>query len=497
MIQARGITKRYPGVTALDGVDFSVSGGEVVGLVGENGAGKSTLIKVLGGLAQPDAGELSLHGEVVRIANAAAATRYGIGVIHQELNNLDNLDVAGNVFLGREPRKLGFLIDRAELVRRTEVFLRQLGMDVDPRTPLSHLSIAQQQMVEIAKALSLEAKILIMDEPTSSLTAGETERLMRVVEELRGHGVGIVYVSHRLGEVKRLSDRVVALRDGKNAGDLTREQISADSMVRLMVGRDVVRAAGSGRTAGAPQLSVKDLRTRRYPDHRVSFDVREGEIVGLAGLVGAGRSEVVRAIFGVDDRLGGEVTLGGQPLPGGSPGKTIARGLYLAPEDRRREGLVTSMNVRENVTLPALDGYAKLGLIEGGREAAISNTMRERLRIKAPTVESTVRGLSGGNQQKVVLAKWLAMQPKCLIFDEPTRGIDIGARSEIYDLMRSLADGGVAILMVSSDMEEVLAMSDRVLVMQEGRLAGELTRDQASEEAVMELAIGRAEVKLG
>jgi ribose transport system ATP-binding protein len=492
MLEARALTKRYPGVTALDQVNFSVDSGEVVALIGENGAGKSTLIKILGGLVQPDSGEILVNGASVHITNVASATALGVGVIHQELSNLTNLDVAGNVFLGREPRKFGFLIDRKEMERRTREYLKPLGLEVEPDSLLSGLSIARQQMVEIAKALSLEAKYLIMDEPTSSLTAGETAQLLKVIEDLRAHGVGVVYVSHRLDEVKYIADRAIAFRDGKNAGALTKAELTTENMVRLMVGRDIERQAWRGFVAQEPRLVVQGLRTRRFPSKEITFTVGKGEIVGIAGLVGAGRSEVAQAIFGVDPRLSGTVTLDGQPIPADSPKASIDAGLYLAPEDRRKEGLITSMAVRENITLAGLNLYANKGFIQNGKEQAVATTMREKLRIKAPSVESIVRGLSGGNQQKVVLAKWLSLSPKCLIFDEPTRGIDVGARAEIYDLMRALAAEGVAILMISSDMEEVLGLSDRVVVMHEGTLSGILPRDQATEESIMLLAVKSA-----
>lgn len=490
MIEARGITKRYPGVVALENVDFSVGAGEVVGLIGENGAGKSTMIKVLGGLTAPDAGEIRVDGNLVTIRSSAEATRLGIGVIHQELNNLDNLDVAGNVLLGREPRRLG-LIDRPECARRASAFLRRLGLDIPPGTPLRRLSIAQQQMVEIAKALSLEARVLIMDEPTSSLTAAETACLMEVVEDLRTQGVGIVYVSHRLGEVTRLADRVVAFRDGRNAGTLAKREIETQAMVRLMVGRDIERERARSFESKPARLVVKDLITARYPQSEVSIVVGAGEIVGLAGLVGAGRSELARAIYGVDPRLGGSVSLDGKALPPRRPDASIRAGLFLAPEDRRKEGLVTLMSVQQNVTLPSLPQYARAGWVRGSAEREAAQQMRDRLGIKTPRLDAAVRNLSGGNQQKVVLAKWLAMSPRCLIVDEPTRGIDIGARSEIYGLLRNLAREGVAILMISSDMEEVLGLSDRIVVMHEGRVTGQVCSTDASEEAVMSLAVNR------
>jgi ribose transport system ATP-binding protein len=492
MLEARALTKRYPGVTALSEVDFSVGPGEVVALIGENGAGKSTMIKILGGLVQPDGGEILWNGQPIHLSSVGVATGLGIGVIHQELSNLTNLDVAGNVFLGREPRMLGCLIDRREMARKTREYLQPLGLDLSPDFPLSELSIARQQMVEIAKALSLEAKILIMDEPTSSLTSGETAQLLKVIEDLRARGVGIVYVSHRLDEVKAIADRAVAFRDGKNAGTLAKSEITTENMVRLMVGRDIQRESSRGFVATESRLVVNGLRTKRFPHREISFTVGRGEIVGIAGLVGAGRSEVAQAIFGVDDRVEGTVELDGEMLPPGSPRAAIDRGLYLAPEDRRKEGLITGMTIRENITLPGMARYVSNGLVQSKKENKIALEMRERLRIKAPTVESEVRGLSGGNQQKVVLAKWLSLNPKVLVFDEPTRGIDIGARAEIYDLMRSLASEGVAILMISSDMEEVLGLSDRVVVMHEGSLAGVLSRDGASEEAIMRLAVGSA-----
>lgn len=488
MLEASAIVKKFPGVTALGGVDFSVGPGEVVALLGENGAGKSTLIKCLGGLQQPDEGTISVDGHPVRINSASEATRLGIGLIHQELNNLDNLDIAGNVFLGREPRRFG-IIQRRKMAEQTREHLHALGLDVSPDAPLRGLSIAQQQLVEIAKALSLNAKYLIMDEPTSSLTAGETARLLQVIAELRSKGVGIVYVSHRLDEVKICADRAVVFRDGKNAGSLDKDNLTTENMVRLMVGRDVARETGRPYEVREPRLVVRGLRTKRFPQHEISFEVGRGEIVGISGLVGAGRTEVAQSIFGVHPRVAGEVTLDGVVVPSGSPSAAIRRGLYLAPEDRRHEGVLTTMTVRENITLPAMERYSNVGLISRPKECAISETMKERLRIKTPNIEAAVRGLSGGNQQKVVLAKWLSLEPKALIFDEPTRGIDIGARSEIYGLMRGLAEAGTAILMISSDMEEVLGLSDRIVVMREGRLTGVLTRDEASEEAVMRLAV--------
>jgi ribose transport system ATP-binding protein len=476
ILEMRGISKRFPGVVALEKVDLEVYPGEVVALIGENGAGKSTLMKILGGVHQPDEGEVLIDGRPARIHSVSDAIALRIGFIHQELNVLDNLDVAGNIFLGREPRRGGLLglIDRKKLYADAEVYLKRLGLNLPGRTPLGTLSIAQQQLVEIAKTLSQNARILIMDEPTSSLTLSETERLIGVVKDLRAQGVSIIYISHRLGEVKELADRVVALRDGRNAGRLAREEVTHDRMVKMMVGRDIESFYASGGGAeGRSRFGVRALRTRRYPQHAVTFDLREGEILGLAGLVGAGRTEVAQAVFGVEPPAGGSVVLGGEEVSIRSPRDAIRRGIYLIPEDRRRCGLIVDDLIRKNVTLPALDRYATAGIV--------------------PSVEVRAGNLSGGNQQKVVLAKWLSLEPKVLIFDEPTRGIDVGAKAEIYELMRRLAAEGVAVLMISSDMEEVLGVSDRVAVMHEGRLTGILEREQCTEEAVMRLAVGHTD----
>ena len=495
ILQMRGISKRFPGVVALDRVDLEVYHGEAVALIGENGAGKSTLMKILGGVYQPDEGEILIEGQAVTIRSVADAIRLRIGFIHQELNVLDNLDVASNVFLGREPVRGGplRLVDRGKMYAEADAYLRRLGLDVSGRTPLARLSIAQRQLVEIAKALSQEARILIMDEPTSSLTLTETERLIEVVKDLRSHGVSVIYISHRLGEVEELADRVVGLRDGRNAGQLAREEISHDRMVKMMVGRDIESFyAGPEGAARETFFEVHALRTRRYPQRAVSFELRRGEILGFAGLVGAGRSELAQAIFGVEPPLGGALSLGGQMLRIRSPQDAISHGIYLVPEDRRRSGLIVEEVIRKNVTLPALwQRYSSAGLVRSEEERRVAVEYCKRLNVKSPSVEVRAGNLSGGNQQKVVLAKWLSLEPKVLIFDEPTRGIDVGAKAEIYDLMRRLAEQGVAIIMISSDMEEILGVSDRVAVMHEGRLTGVLEREQCSEEAIMRLAVGQ------
>ncbi|HQZ96155.1 MAG TPA: sugar ABC transporter ATP-binding protein [Pyrinomonadaceae bacterium] len=493
ILEMQGIGKRFPGVIALGGVDFSVRPGEVVALAGENGAGKSTLMKILGGVYQPDDGKIFVDGKEVAIRSVSDASLHGIGFVHQELNVLDNLTAAENVYLGREPKQFGFLVDRAKLNADAEVFLKRLGLDIPGKTPLRELSIAQQQMVELAKALSLNARILIMDEPTSSLTLTETERLLEVIKDLRNQGVSIIYISHRLGEIKEIADRVVVLRDGKNAGVLERDEISHDAIVKMMVGRDIERhnrAQNSNETSES--ISVKNLRTRRYPNNAISFEVRKGEILGFAGLVGAGRSDAAQAIFGVDVPVSGTVHIDDKVIRISSANDAIRNGIFLIPEDRRNSGLILDIPIRENITLPALSRYSSSGLVSKAAETTKAKEMCERLNVKAPSVESKAANLSGGNQQKVVLAKWLSLEPKLLIFDEPTRGIDVGAKSEIYQLMRDLAKSGVAIVMISSDMEEVIGESDRVAVMHEGSITGILDREDASEEAIMRLAVGHA-----
>lgn len=486
------ISKRFPGVLALDSVDLSVYPGEVVALAGENGAGKSTLMKILGGVYIPDDGSISVNGEEVVISSVSDAAANGIGFVHQELNVLDNLTVAENVFLGREPRSFRFLIDRKKLNTDTEVYLKRLGLDVPARTPLRELSIARQQMVEIAKALSLNARIVIMDEPTSSLTLTETDSLLEVIKELRREGVSVIYISHRLGEIKQIADRVVVLRDGKNAGILERDEISHDSIVKLMVGRDIERFYKPAATSDpTPFAGIQNLRTRRYPECSNSFEVRKGEILGFAGLVGAGRSETAQAIFGVDTAVSKSVSLDGQLVDINSARDAIRNGIYLVPEDRRIAGLIVDVPIRANITLPALSRYASAGLVSRDRESKKAVEMCDKLGVKAPSAETNASNLSGGNQQKVVLAKWLSLNPRLLIFDEPTRGIDVGAKAEIYELMRNLAKSGVAIMMISSDMEEILGESDRIAVMHEGTIKGILNRENASEEAIMKLAVGQ------
>jgi ribose transport system ATP-binding protein len=493
LLELKSITKRFPGVLALSNVSFTVGQAEVVALIGENGAGKSTLMKTLGGVHQPDEGDIFFDGKKVAITKVADAIALGIGFVHQELNVLDNLDVAANIFLGREPLVGGplRLVDQRRMWTESEVYLKRLGLAISPKKSVGELSIAQQQMVEIAKALSQNARVIIMDEPTSSLTLSETDRLLATIKELRTSGVSVIYISHRLGEIEQIADRAVALRDGRNAGELGKVDIKHEKMVSLMVGRKLEDLFVKGQGLQEPgYVQIEGLRTAFRPHYRISFDVARGEILGFAGLVGAGRSEMAQALFGVEPRLEGIIRLGGKELQIRNAREGIAAGIFLVPEDRRRTGLVTSMTIRENITLPGLKRYSPGMLIRRALEEEVSKREVVSLRVKTPSIETLAMNLSGGNQQKVVLGKWLSLTPKLMIFDEPTRGIDVGAKSEIYRLMRELADRGVAIIM-SSDMEEVLGVSDRIAVMHEGNITGILLRKQFSEKAIMHLATGR------
>lgn len=493
LLEVQQVSKQFPGVKALSGVDLTIGPGEVLAVIGENGAGKSTLMKILAGVQEPDTGQIRIDGRDVRIDSCRAAMDLGVVLIHQELNLADNLDVGANIFLGREPKRFG-LIDRATIRRQSQQYLEMIGLDVSPDTIVNQLTIGRQQMVEIAKALSVNARVLIMDEPTSSLSSGESERLFEVVKDLRSKGVSVIYISHRLGEVRELADRVTVLRDGQNAGNLDRGEINHDNMVRLMVGRDVSQFyARREHEKGDVLLQVRDLVTPTWPQHRLSFEVAAGEIVGVAGLVGAGRTEMLRVLFGIDSALGGEIHIEGKRATMSHAADAIGMGLALVPEDRKQHGLVTEMTVRANIGLAGLRrNQLPCGFVNQGRENEDTASMIDKMRIRTPGPEQIAQFLSGGNQQKVVIGKWLALGPKLLLLDEPTRGIDVGAKQEIYTLMEKLAEDGMGILFVSSEMEEILGMSDRTLVMHEGKITGELSRAELSEQSVMQLATGRS-----
>jgi ribose transport system ATP-binding protein len=495
-LEVTAARKQFPGVLALDGVSLALAPGEVLAVVGENGAGKSTLMKIVAGVYTPDAGEVKLDGRPVRFTGPADALAAGVNLIHQELNLAENLTVTDNLFLGSEITRGWFLRALAGGPMRVKAaaLLARVGLSAERASArVEMLPPGEKQLVEIARALGSAVRVLIMDEPTSSLTQKETEQLYTVIDTLKAAGVSVLYISHRLAEVKRVADRVVVLRDGRNAGELARADITHDNMVRLMVGRDLkqfypkVHRTGTG---GAPVLSLKGVRFASGPEAPATLEVRAGEILGMAGLVGAGRTELSEAVFGVRPRVAGELLLENKPVRIGSPADAIAAGILLVPEDRRLHGLILPESVGFNLSLPNLDRLGSLLGVKRGAEGELHRTWIERLRIKTPGAGQPVGLLSGGNQQKVVYGKWLARAPRVLILDEPTRGVDVGAKAEIYALLDELAGKGVAVWMITSDMEELLGMSDRVVVMHEGRVAGELSGAQLTEEAVMRLATG-------
>jgi ribose transport system ATP-binding protein len=491
--QLTDIAKSFAGVHAVQGVNFSVSRGEVIGLVGENGAGKSTLMKVIGGVIEPSSGTLEIDGVQRRSLSVLESMGAGIAFVHQELNLFENLDVASNVYIGREPLYGGplRLVNRKKLYADVQPLLDRLGVDFKPETMVSDMSIAQRQLLEIVKALSLNSRLVIMDEPTSSLTLIETDRLLNVVAGLKASGVSVIFISHRLNELTQCADRVVVMRDGRVVGELGKGEITHGAMIRLMIGRDlkslyVPPAAAPGKHV----LEIRAAQTKTYPNREVSIGVRRGEILGLAGLVGAGRTELARAIFGIDPLLAGQIVVDGEDVHISAPREAISQGIYLVPEDRKRCGLLLDVSIAENIALPNMHACSSTGLVNDSIVVANAERQKERLHIRAPSVAHEGGSLSGGNQQKVVLAKWLAMNPRVLICDEPTRGVDVGAKSELYEMLRKLADAGVAILMISSDMEEVIGVSDRIAVMHEGVISGFLERAEFSEHNVLQLAVG-------
>jgi ABC-type sugar transport system ATPase subunit len=489
LLVMRGIDKSYPGVHALRGVDLELHAGEVLALLGENGAGKSTLIKVLAGAVPPDAGTIRIAGRDRVLRTPADARAAGVAVIYQEFNLVPTLSVAENLFLGREAGRLGW-VRRGDERRQARALLDRLGMAIDPAARCRDLSIGQQQAVEIAKALALDARILVMDEPTAALTTREVEKLFAVIRDLKAHGLGIVYVSHRLAEIEALADRVTVLRDGRRVATLPRAEAPRDRLIELMVGRRIDQEFPPRQVAVGPRRLVVRQLTRGDKVRDVSFDVRGGEIVALTGLVGSGRTETARLLFGADRPDAGTIELDGRPIAPRDPRDAIRAGVCLLTEDRKAQGLVLGQSVRENFALPNLPRLSRLGFVRRRAERARLQHYVSALRIRLPGGEEPVRNLSGGNQQKVVLAKWLQANCEVVLFDEPTRGIDVGAKVEIYQLMNELAGQGKAILMISSELPEVLGMADRVLVMHEGRLTGEITDvKNATQEQIMRLAV--------
>jgi ABC-type sugar transport system ATPase subunit len=493
MIAFESITKRFGGVTALDGVSFSIERGECHALMGENGAGKSTLGKILAGIHRPDAGQVRLDGQPLLLHSPRDAVRAGIGMVHQELAFCPDLTVAENLCLGQYPRRARWFTDRRAMQQRARQLLKEIGVEMDVTRPMRALTTGQEQLVQIAAAVATGARILVFDEPTSSLSEAESRHLFDRIAQLKARGVTMIYVSHRLPEVLQLCDRISVLRDGRYVGTLPRAEATQDKIVHMMIGRSLAEYFPHhlGAAPGPVKLRVRHLRSPgKFED--ISFDVRAGEIVGFAGLVGSGRSELARAIFGLDPHVTGAVEIEGQPLRPGHVRAAMRLGLGLVPEDRKRQGLVLMMSCRRNFSLVILDRLRRWGLLNHRQEAAEASQLFSRLRVKTASLEAPVSSLSGGNQQKVVIAKWLARKPDVLIVDEPTRGVDVGAKAEIHALIDELAAQGAAVLLISSELPEVINLSTRILVMRGGRQVGELSREQATQETVMRLMAGIA-----
>src|SRR3954463_13695520 len=491
-LEFNSITKRFPGVRALDGVSFSIERGTCHALIGENGAGKSTLGKILAGVQTADGGELKMDGKEIAPANPLAARDLGIAMVHQELAFCPNLSVAENLCLGDLPRRGGF-VDRVALREKARAMLATIGSTIDPDAIIGTLSTGQEQLVQIAAAVGTGAKVLVMDEPSSSLSASETHELFRLVRELKGRGITMIYVSHRLEELFALCDHITVLRDGKHVATEKISDTTPHRVVTQMIGRELLIQTPSHltREPGPCRLAVTGLSSgRRF--HDINLEVRAGEIVGVAGIVGAGRSEVVQAIFGLDPEATGHVSVSGKPLPLRSIDAALAAGLGLLPEDRKRQGLVLGLNCRENTALAMLPSLSKMGWVRREAERSLAQRFVSRLRVKTPSLETLTAGLSGGNQQKIALAKWLARSCDVLLIDEPTRGVDVGAKAEIYQLLDELACEGKALLVVSSELPELIGLCRRILVMREGRLAGEVVRADFSEAALMQLMAGVA-----
>ncbi|MGO9905085.1 MAG: sugar ABC transporter ATP-binding protein [Solirubrobacteraceae bacterium] len=491
VLSLRNADKSFAGVHALEGVSLDLYADEAHALVGENGAGKSTLVKILGGVHQPDAGALLMNGREIVLGGTADARAAGIAVIYQEPTLFPDLSVAENVFIGRQPLRSGRRIDYRAMETEVNRIFERLGVQMDPDRIARGLSIAEQQLVEIAKALSSEARVLVMDEPTAALSPVEVQRLFRIVERLREDGAAVLFISHRLEEVFALCQRVTILRDGKLVLSQKLEGLTSDDLIRGMVGRELLAREHEAHTPGGAVLEV-DRLTREGVFVDISFEVRAGEVIALAGLVGAGRSEVARAIFGIDRYDAGSVRVCGETLRRGSPTAAMTAGIGFVPEDRRQHGLVMDFSTEDNIALASLRRLKRHGLLFASTERRFSLEWAERLQVKYGRISSPVASLSGGNQQKVVLAKWLSREPRLLIVDEPTRGIDVGTKAEVHRLLSALADQGVAVLMLSSELPEVLSVADRILVMREGRLVASFAHEEASEERIIAAGTGQA-----
>jgi ribose transport system ATP-binding protein len=489
-VEMRNIRKSFPGVQALDGVDLNIRPGEVLALVGENGAGKSTLIKILCGAHHADAGEIFIQGEKAHIRSPQDARALGIVAIYQELSLFPNMSVAENILISRIPKRHRFpMVNWSRLRQQARVALDTIGARFDPSVRLGDLSVAGQQMVEIARAASSDARVIVMDEPTSALSEHEVETLFQIITTLKKRGVAIIYITHRLEEVSRVADRITVLRDGKYIGDLPIAEATKEKIVQMMVGRALNLFPKEPAPIGEEVMRVEDF-SRKDAFSDISFSVRKGEILGVAGLMGAGRTEIARAIFGIDPKDSGEVFVEGKKVTIDSPIDAIRSGLGLVPEDRKLQALVLSMAVRENITLAHLRDFAKVGIVSKAKERREAGRHVQELDIRTPSVEQKVANLSGGNQQKVVIAKWLGVKPKVLMLDEPTRGIDVGAKAAIHLLMCKLAASGVGIVMISSELPEIMAMSDRIVVLHEGRITARLDREEATQDRIMMAATG-------
>ena len=494
ILRMQGIRKTFPGVVALDNVNLDVRSGTVHSLMGENGAGKSTLMKCLIGMYTPDEGTVELAGDIVRFKDTKDGLEHGISMIHQELSPVPEMMVAENIWLGREPRGRLGLLSPAAMFRKTRELFDEWKINIDPKARMKDLTVSKQQMVEIAKAISYDAKIIIMDEPTSAIPEREVAHLHGMIKRLTDFGVAIIYITHKMDEVFRISDDITVFRDGKHVGSYPAKELDRDKLIKLMVGRELTDLFPKEEAEiGDVVLSVQGLN-RGSVVKDVSFELHRGEILGLAGLMGAGRTEVLETIFGIEKADSGEVVLNGKTLRIKQPSDAIRAGMALLTEDRKLNGIMGVLSVRDNITAAALPRYSPRGVLRVGEMRKDSEDQREKLRIKTPSLNQLIKNLSGGNQQKALISRWLLTVPDVLMIDEPTRGIDVGAKSEIHRLMSMLAQEGKAIIMVSSELPEVLGMSDRILVMHEGRISGELSREEANQESVMHLATGGDEV---
>ena len=494
ILKMQGIQKYFSGVHALNGVNFDLRAGEVHALMGENGAGKSTLIKVLCGIHKRDGGSVELFGREVNFNNIAESQAAGISVIHQELNMMGHLTVAQNMFIGRE-FKSGVFINDKKMEEEAQTLFDKMGVKINPSTKLGDLTVGKQQMVEIAKAVSRECKLLVLDEPTAALTLPEVEELFKIMNDLRDKGIGMIYISHRMDEINRISDRVTVMRDGEYVGTVNTNEVTKDDIVKMMVGRVIMgdQKAASVVPADAPViLEVQNLNAGKEVKN-VSFQLRRGEILGFAGLMGAGRTEVARALYGADPKQTGKIYLNGKPVNIKTPEQAVKNGICYLSEDRKRFGLMLDKSVTQNSAIASVDDYITMGIINDSKMREVSAETNAKLRTKTPSMEQLLKNLSGGNQQKVIIARWLMKNCDIFIFDEPTRGIDVGAKSEIYHLMEELTQQGKSIIMISSELPEVLRMSDRIIVMCEGRKTGELDISEATQENIMQLATMREE----